>query len=166
MTSDGLKLKKIPFDVHIPSLDEEGISEIITIDVQVWTDPGTGEQVLTPESLDLIEKTQARHMGLMTAEEMKALRARLGLSQHEISDLLQIGAKTYTRWESGRDRPSRSMNVMLCALRDGQLGIPYLRALRHPGRPAGLSTRARTHPSPTFHAELRKSVRGEFKSRK
>ena len=132
MTKGKMKLKMIPFDVHIPNLDGDGTAEIITIEVQAYTDPGTGEDVLSPESMHLIEKTQARHMGLMTADEMKALRMRLGLSQDEMSDLLQIGAKTCTRWESGRARPSRSMNVMLCALRDGQLRVNYLRALRNP----------------------------------
>jgi DNA-binding transcriptional regulator YiaG len=141
MTVEKEKLKKIPFDVHIPNLDGDGTAEIIPIEVQAYADPETGEDVLTPESLDLIERTQARHMGLMTAEDVKALRTRLALSQDEMSDLLQIGAKTYTRWESGRARPSRSMNVMLCALRDGQLGINYLRALRNPELQAAWSTK-------------------------
>jgi DNA-binding transcriptional regulator YiaG len=132
MTINEMKLKKVPFNVHIPNLDGDGIALTVPIEVQAYTDPETGEDVLTPESLELIEKTQARHMGLMSAEEIKALRTRLRLPQDEMSHLLQIGAKTYTRWESGRARPSRSMNVMLCALRDGQLDMNYLRALRDP----------------------------------
>lgn len=126
-------LKTVSFDVHIPNLDGDGIAETIPIDVEVYTDPETEEDILTPESLELIEKTQARHMGLMSAEELCELREeRLGLTQEEMSDLLQIGAKTYTRWESGRARPSRSMNVLLCALRDGQLDVNYLSSLRDP----------------------------------
>ena len=125
-------LKRIPFDVYIPNLDGDGIAETIQIEVQAYTDPETGEDVLTPESLELIEKTQARHMGLMSAGEIKELRQRLGLSQDEMSELLQIGGKSYTRWESGRARPSRSMNVLLCALRDGQMDVNYLTALRDP----------------------------------
>jgi DNA-binding transcriptional regulator YiaG len=132
MTTEKMKLKTIPFDVPIPNLDGDAIASTVRIEVQAFTDPGTGEDVLTPESIELIEKTQARHMGLMAADEIKALRLRLALSQDEMSELLQIGAKSYTRWESGRARPSRSMNVTLCALRDGQLGVNYLRALREP----------------------------------
>ena len=50
-----------------------------------------------------------------------------------MSDLLQIGAKSYTRWESGRARISRSMNVLLSALRDGAVTVEYLRCLRDGG---------------------------------
>jgi DNA-binding transcriptional regulator YiaG len=124
-------LKTIPFDVQIPNFDGDGIAETITIEVQAYVDPESGEDILTPESLELIETTQARHMGLMSPEELRDLREeRLHLTQEEMSDLLQIGAKTYTRWESGRARPSRSLNVMLCAIRDGLLNVDYLRCLR------------------------------------
>ena len=143
MTNDQMKLKKILFNVHIPNLDGDGIAYTVPIEVQACTDSETGEDVLTPESMELIEKTQARHMGLMSAEDIKALRERLDFSQQEMSDLLQIGAKSYTRWESGRARPSRSMNVTLCALRDGQLDLNYLRALRNPASFTEWETRGR-----------------------
>lgn len=128
-----MKSKNIPFDVVIPNLEGDGIAEKIRITVQAYTDPETGEDVLTPESMELIEKTQARHMGLLAPEEIRALRERLMLTQEEMSELLQLGGKSYTRWESGRARPSRSLNILLCALRDGVITVEYLRALRHGG---------------------------------
>ena len=67
-------LKTIPFDVQIPNLDGDAVAETIRIDVQAYTDPETDEDVLTPESLELVEKTQARHMGLMSPDEIKELR--------------------------------------------------------------------------------------------
>jgi DNA-binding transcriptional regulator YiaG len=143
MTKEKMMLKKIPFDVHVPNFDGDGIAYTVTIEVQAYTDPETGVDLLTPESGQLIEKTQARHMGLMSAEDIKTLRLRLDLSQNELSELLQIGAKTYTRWESGRAIPSRSMNVMLCAMRDGQLNVNYLRALRAHATAAEWQTRNR-----------------------
>jgi DNA-binding transcriptional regulator YiaG len=124
--------KTVTFRVQIPNLDGDAIAETVPIEVQVYADPETGEEVLTQESLDLIEKTQARHMGLMSPEEIRELRLRLDLTQQEISELLQVGEKTYTRWENGRSRPSRSMNVLLCAFRDGWLNLNYLRSLRNP----------------------------------
>lgn len=127
------KLRTTSFLVQIPNLDGDGIAETVPVEVQCFTDPETGMEVLTPESLELIDRTKARRMGLILPEELKSLRERLDLSQDEISDLLQIGAKTYTRWETGRARPSRSMNVMLCALRDGVMTVEYLRALRAGG---------------------------------
>jgi DNA-binding transcriptional regulator YiaG len=133
-----------PFDVHIPNLEGDGVAETVRIDVPVRVDSATGEEVLTPEALALIEKTKLRRMGLMSPEEIQNLRQRFGLTQDEMSNLLQIGAKTYTRWESGRARPSRSMNVTLCALRDGQLDVNYLRALRDPGFSAAWFAQNRT----------------------
>ena len=130
MTTD---MKMVPFDVHIPNLDGDAIAETVRIEVPVRTDPKSGEEILTPEAHELIAKAKLRLMGLMSPEELRELREeRLHLTQEEMSELLQIGAKTYTRWESGRARPSRSLNVMLCALRDGQLDVNYLCALRDP----------------------------------
>jgi DNA-binding transcriptional regulator YiaG len=127
------ELRTTRFLVQIPNLDGDGIAETVAVDVQCFTDPETGEDVLTSDSIELIDRTKARRMGLILPDELKSLRERLDLSQDEISDLLQIGAKTYTRWESGRARPSRSLNVMLCALRDGVITVEYLRALRTGG---------------------------------
>lgn len=127
-TTADLQLR--PFDVHIPNLDADGIAETIQIQVPVQIDQLTGEEILTPEAHELIEKTKARRMGLMSADELRALRERFELTQEELSGLLRIGAKTYTRWESGRARPSRSLNLLLCALRDGALTLEYLRCKR------------------------------------
>lgn len=127
------ELRTSQFHVHIPNLEGDGIAETVSVNVQCFTDPETGAEVLTPESLELIDRTKARRMGLILPDDLRSLRERLDLSQEDISHLLQIGAKTYTRWETGRARPSRSMNVMLCALRDGMMTIEYLRALRTGG---------------------------------
>ena len=127
-TTNDLKMR--PFDVQIPNLDGDGIAETIRIDVPVHIDPESGEEILTAAAHELIEKTKARRMGLMLADEIRELRERFSLTQEQISELLQIGAKTYTRWESGRARPSRSLNLLLCALRDGALSLEYLRCKR------------------------------------
>jgi len=127
-TTNDLKMR--PFDVQIPNLDGDGIAETIRIDVPVHIDPQSGEEILTAAAHELIEKTKARRMGLMLADEIRELRERFSLTQEQISELLQIGAKTYTRWESGRARPSRSLNLLLCALRDGALSLEYLRCKR------------------------------------
>ena len=43
-----------------------------------------------------------------------------------MAELLQIGEKSYSRWETGRERPSRSMNILLAALADGRIDVAYL----------------------------------------
>jgi DNA-binding transcriptional regulator YiaG len=124
------QIEETDFEVAIPNAERTAIVERITIRVPVERDPVTGEEVLTSEALDLIEDTQARHMGLLLPGEIRALRKSLGLTQRGFGDLLQVGEKTATRWETGRGRPSRSLNVLLCALRDGQLPTWYLERLQ------------------------------------
>jgi len=158
-------LKMRPFDVHIPNLDGDDIAETVRIEVPVRIDPESGEEILTPEAHELIEKTKVRLMGLMSPEELRELREeRLHLTQEEMSDLLQIGAKTYTRWESGRARPSRSLNVMLCALRDGQLDVNYLRVLRDPSaRAAWFARKTCRALVASYFAHAAQSQQREFK---
>ena len=115
--------------VHIPNLDGSGIAETIHVKVPAWRDPKDGEVYLDTEATAILDKVKARHMGLLTPEQIKALRKRLGLTQPQISELLQIGEKTWTRWETGRERPSRSINVLLFALNDERLDAVYLRSV-------------------------------------
>ena len=122
----------IEFEVTIPSLDGTSIADRVPVQIPVTRDPDTGEVSLTPEAHERIEQTQARHLGLIAPSELRALRHRLCLSQRELGELIQIGEKSYTRWETGRARPSRSMNVLLCALRDRRLSVPYLKSLQKP----------------------------------
>lgn len=115
--------------VHIPTLDGTGIAETINVKVPAWRDSKDGEVYLDTEATAILDKVKARHMGLLTPDQIKALRKRLGLTQPQISELLQIGEKTWTRWETGRERPSRSINVLLFALNDGKLDVGYLRSV-------------------------------------
>ncbi|HUI05559.1 MAG TPA: hypothetical protein VL486_00990 [Verrucomicrobiae bacterium] len=65
MKPENAKTYKRSFEVNIPRLEGDGIAETVTIKVDVWKDEESGEEILTPESLDLIEKTKARRMGLI-----------------------------------------------------------------------------------------------------
>lgn len=142
-----MKTKTAIIEVAIPKLEGTGEAERLPVEVTLHWDDELQEWLLTPESAERIEATKARHLGLLTPPEIKALRQRLGMTQAEICGLLQIGQKTWTRWETGRERPSRAMNVLLCALRDGQIGIPWLRTLarqRQPGFAKNTTTRTHT----------------------
>jgi DNA-binding transcriptional regulator YiaG len=120
----------IEVDVHIPSADGKSVERIEK--AQVWAEYSEDYQdyILDGEALAEIERVKARHMGLLSPEQIGALRNRLGVTQKQIADLLQIGAKSWTRWETGRDRPSRSINILIRALDDGQIDLNYLRSLR------------------------------------
>jgi DNA-binding transcriptional regulator YiaG len=122
----------IDFDVQIPNLEGDGIAEVHTIKVPARKSTG-GKWILTSEALERIEQTQARYMGLMTPGEIKELRRRIQYTQREMSELIQAGEKSYTRWETGKVRLSRLVNIILCAIRDGFLPLPYLKTLYEEG---------------------------------
>ena len=120
------KIEERDYEVLVPTIEGDAVASRVSIRVMVEWEPTVQEWLLTPESIQKIEDTKARHMGLLQPDDLRGLRERLGLTQQRIGELLQIGAKTWTRWESGRQRPSRSVNLLLRALKDGQLGIKYL----------------------------------------
>jgi DNA-binding transcriptional regulator YiaG len=127
-----MKTKTTRIEVRIPNADGSGIAERIPLDVPVRWDAEIKEWLLTEEAHQIIDNTKARHMGLISPAELREMRTRFRLTQRQIGELLQVGEKSYTRWETGRSRPSRSMNVLLCAVRDSRLSIPYLQSFQKP----------------------------------
>jgi putative zinc finger/helix-turn-helix YgiT family protein len=125
--------KEVEFKVYIPNLEGDAVTEEVPIQVTVSVDPRTGEEYLTPESIQLIEDTRVRYMGLLSPQEIKDMRSSLKLSQQQMSELLQAGEKSFTRWESGRSRPSRMVNVLLRLIYEGKVFISDLVAQRMQG---------------------------------
>lgn len=125
--------KQTEFKVYIPNLEGDEVAETVPIQVTISVDPLTGEEFLTAESIQLIEDTKLRYMGLLSPQEIKEMRVRLKLKQKRMSELLQAGEKSYTRWESGRSRPSRMVNVLLRLIYEGKVFISDLIAQRNQG---------------------------------
>ena len=80
----------------------------------------------------LIDKTQARFMGLLADSDIRALRERLCLSQDQLSDLLGCGKKSLSRWENGREYPSQLVNSLLRLLEEKKVTPEVLRSVRGP----------------------------------
>lgn len=115
--------------VHIPSADGSGIARTEMVEVDAWRDPATGDIYLDGYATEKLEAFKARYLGILAPEQIRNLRNAIGMTQKGMAELLQLGEKTWTRWETGRERPSRSMNVLLCALYDGRVDVNYLRSL-------------------------------------
>ncbi len=127
---EGWKPTRTTYPVAIPTLDGKAVARTVNVDVDAWEN-AEGEIFLDGDAQEKLEAVKAREMGLLTPGEIKEIRvSKLKATQKAISQWLQIGEKTWTRWESGRERPSRSMNVLLCALRDGKIDAHYLDGLR------------------------------------
>lgn len=129
-----MRTKREEFEVLVPNLDDTAVAERVKVSVPLKWDEEIQEWLLTPEAHRIIEDTKARHMGLLLPAQFKELRERYGFTQKEMGELFQVGEKSWTRWESGRHRPSRSINLLVRALYEGGLSLDYL--LKRAGKPA------------------------------
>lgn len=66
--------------------------------------------------------------GLLSAEEILALRERLDLTQGALAQLLRLGKNTISRWETGRNVQTSAMDVLLRLIRDVPGALKYLRS--------------------------------------
>jgi DNA-binding transcriptional regulator YiaG len=121
---------KRPFDVYAPGSKNTPPKFLETIEVEV--ENRFGEEFLTLESRERIERIRTRHMGLMSGEEIKAMRKRLNLPQKELTVLLQCGEKSLSRWENGHGYPTGIVNTLLRLLDEDFLAPASLEAVQGP----------------------------------
>ena len=104
--------------------------------------PKCGEKMLSLDEWGFVEQQAlARYRKkyrLLSGDDIRALRERLGLTQAALADLLRLGPNTISRWEAGRNVQTAAMNALLELVRDVPGALRYLRAHRHP-RPAPAS---------------------------
>ena len=65
--------------------------------------------------------------GLLSADEIRAVRERFSITQAELARLLHLGANTVSRWESGRNVQTAAMDILLRMIRDLPGSVEYLR---------------------------------------
>ena len=65
--------------------------------------------------------------GLLSADDIRAVREHHGLTQAELAQLLRLGGNTLSRWEAGRNVQSAAMDVLLRLIRDLPGSLEYLR---------------------------------------
>ena len=68
-----------------------------------------------------------RKYGLLSADEIRSVRERFGLTQAELARLLRLGANTISRWEAGRNVQAAAMDMLLRMIRDLPGSLDYLR---------------------------------------
>jgi DNA-binding transcriptional regulator YiaG len=147
--------KKVPFEIYLPATSETPAKLVDTIEVEVYEN--FGEDFLTAESSELIERTRARHMGFLHGKDIRDLRKRLGLTQDELSALLDCGEKSLSRWESGRGLPSGIVNKLLRLLDEGFLSPASLAAVTGPRPTWSLAQRFQNRrPSNVIHCDFTK----------
>lgn len=75
---------------------------------------------------DAIAMYRRKH-GLLSADELRAIRERFDLTQAGLAKLLRLGGNTVSRWESGRNVQTAAMDILLRLIRDLPGSVDYLR---------------------------------------
>lgn len=69
-----------------------------------------GEEFFDAYALKRIQIAQMKALKLLTPVELKAFRVGCKMTQAQMADLLQIGAKTYLRWERGQSIQTKALD--------------------------------------------------------
>jgi putative zinc finger/helix-turn-helix YgiT family protein len=93
--------------------------------------PKCGEVILELRDASLLNDGavaiyRERH-GLLSADEIRAIREDLALTQADLARLLRLGANTISRWETGRHVQNGAMDILLRLIRDLPGSVEYLR---------------------------------------
>ena len=92
--------------------------ERFTLDnVASYICPACGDGTFAPEEAKELEKKIAdarrRIDGLLTSEEIRALRKSVGMTQVEFARLFKVGEKNFARYETGQSTQERGMDWAL-----------------------------------------------------
>jgi HTH-type transcriptional regulator/antitoxin MqsA len=93
-----------------------------------------GEEVLPAELIARVEAERYRLDGLLSPAEVLAVRKRLGLTQRDMSKLLGVGEKSYTRWELGLSVQTKSMDNLVRLADQHPEVLAKIEAQRRPER--------------------------------
>jgi putative zinc finger/helix-turn-helix YgiT family protein len=135
------KLGRCPNCGHTPLRDEvvtdrfeyraDG-EEPLTVearDVPSQVCPNCGERYFGPAAVRAQHAAVSRALGLLTPEEIQAIRERLGPTQADFARLTGIGEATISRWERGRMLPNKAMDRYLRLLDGNRANVALLEKL-------------------------------------
>lgn len=72
-----------------------------------------GEEVLDTEASEQISQAFRRQAGLLTPEEIRQNRKKLGLTQEELAERLSVAEATLSRWENGWQIQQRCLDKLM-----------------------------------------------------
>jgi len=120
-----MKSVKITKKVAIVGADGH-VRTVVKMVLNGFEDDLSGEVFIPAEELRKVDEVKAEYAGIMLPEEIKSLRKRYGKSQEDMCAILDLGNRTWTRWESGAVVPNASMCKTLFLLRDGKITLEDL----------------------------------------
>jgi HTH-type transcriptional regulator/antitoxin MqsA len=109
----------------------------VTVNADLPTCSSCGESFLTPVEADALQKRASNSIReqekLLTPEEIRAIRVRLGLTQGQLETLLGTGPKTVVRWERGTVFQNGATDSLLRVVGKVPQAVHFLAQLRGVG---------------------------------
>ncbi|MBI2377561.1 MAG: type II toxin-antitoxin system MqsA family antitoxin [Deltaproteobacteria bacterium] len=125
--SCGATMKETRGALHTPVNGED----VAVPHVPHFRCPKCREQVLTYTQGRRFEEDAIalyrKKYGLLSGDEIRALREHHNLTQVELARLLRLGPNTISRWESARNVQTAALDVLLRLIRDLPGSLDYLR---------------------------------------
>ena len=84
-----------------------------------------GELVFDNRADQRVARESRRVLGLLSAEQIRSNREKLGQSQEQLAEQLGVAAETIIRWETGALTPTRAMDRYLRVY----FGVPAVRSV-------------------------------------
>ena len=99
------------FSMEVPSNIPGGTIEI---EDATWEHcHSCGEDFIGDELSQAISATRYQRLGLLTPDQIREVREKTGLSAVEMSQLLNAGEKSFTRWENGKSIQNKSTDTLI-----------------------------------------------------
>lgn len=119
-----MALSAIPYSITINHDGREYAVEIPSLVVPKCT--ACGNFVLDDEANEQIDRAFRHKARLLTPEQIREGRERLGLTQQALADRLGIAVSTLSRWETGGQIQQRSLNrAMKAYIRSAEIRRCY-----------------------------------------
>jgi putative zinc finger/helix-turn-helix YgiT family protein len=113
-------------------LSDDGLIHVVAQDVPFEWCPHCGERLGGPDAAAVRHRAICKALGLLTPEEIRGIRDRLGMTQAEFSGLTGIGEATISRWERGRLLQNRANDRYLRLVAGLPQSVSLLRELQVP----------------------------------
>lgn len=111
----------VPYEIQV---DHDGRKHQVSIpDLSVARCSNCGEIYFDSEASNQVTRAFCKQAGLLTGEEMRRRREKLGLTQEALAELLGVDAHELAWWENGERIQQRHMDRFLRAF----FALPELR---------------------------------------
>ncbi len=109
-------------------------SEQIDVDLVVITCSSCGFSFTDARAETARHDAACRHFGLLTPDQIRAVRMELSMSRREFNEAYGIPPASMERWENGKIIQSRSLDTLLRALQDPGFAKQLDRRATEPSR--------------------------------